>query len=554
MGCKLKLEYRNDYIEYDEDMPRKHLHFRRLKCRKVTLRTIINGVAALFATIFIKAPFQRIDDEQIVMFVKTSICMEYNPFNKDLEKLTEEDLQILLKNTIAESWFVEYKSALPMRGDKLDHIRITKPTCAFSNTRGGWIFYGIKANDRNNEPTEICGIEYKEFGNLSDRISQIVTAHISPTPFVHSKSIPLANGKIVFVVQVNVGPTPPYITSEGVIYQREDNHNNPIKDRYMIERLSEKTEKYYKSIDRFCRDEYAETKGQADNPSPFLEMYLFPLPFGEFRFENFYSSEFFNMVATTFYSDNLFHVHLKKDEMEFDAQLNLGFNSVYTSHNSIIIRPIAEQNMAFKGTTVELFRNGGLKFVRPIYEFSIENVPERYKNSYLIDYLLNKYSPYEKRTGYNYWPGGDSNEYEYEERKRTDFVSNVKMMDGVEILLSVAIIISKYKILFTSSNLDHYKNIGFRARLENIWRKFIFFDHPEYLEKIKIFNIPLTPKDRVEIPLFANGYHYDLDLESDTSWIIIAKLILDGVGLPDASSIKYEDILTDAFRRFEVKK
>src|SRR5690606_37113661 len=119
----------------------------------------------------------------------------------------------------------------------------------------------------------------------------------------HFKKIILENGRIVFLIKVEESPTPPYITCQGVIYQRENNESKPIKDRYILEKLNEKTNEYFSAIERFSNFDLPETKDQADWDQTYLELYLFPIPFNHFEFGRFYTSEFFKEVAVRFYQD-----------------------------------------------------------------------------------------------------------------------------------------------------------------------------------------------------------------------------------------------------------
>lgn len=347
-------------------------------------------------------------------------------------------------------------------------------------------------------------------------------------------------------------PTPPYITSQGVIYQRENNESNPIKDRYIIEKLSEKTNEYYESIERFCKIDYGETKGQSESNQSYLELYLFPLPYNEFTFENFYSTDFFNQVATRFYQ-SVDCVFENNEGEKKNIPLNLGFNSIYSSQNSLIIRPLKNDNLIYKTTTAELFKNGGLKFLIPLYEFDLSSVPEYYKDSEVIEYLRDTYSPYETVKQFNHYMHHSlKNEpKEITRRKDTDFVRHIKMIDGAEFIYVLLIIISKYKAVLEDNKFDLKSEIGFRARLTDTWRKFVFFDNKDYLDKIKLFNLPIAPKTELEVPSFIKGNLYKLDLNEQTSFFSIARTILDAIGLPDSSTIKFADIINDGIKRYK---
>ncbi|MBS1928205.1 MAG: ATP-binding protein [Bacteroidetes bacterium] len=482
--------------------------------------------------------------------------MPYNPFDKNITEIVEQDLAQLIDRQISEGWYIEYKKEIPTTSlGKLDSLKISKSVSSFANTKGGWIFWGITTDNRNN-PISIDGISISEYKNIEDQISQTINSNISPNPIYHLKKIELINNNYLFIIQVEESPTPPYITSQGIIYQRENNESKPIKDRYIIEKLNEKTTSYYDSIERFCSLDFTETKGQADWNQTYLELYLFPLPFDSFSFSKFYSSDFFKEVAVRFYQS--VEVNLQKGNEEFkqttQIDLNLGFNSIYSSESSLIIRPLNEKNLIYKSTTVELFENGNLKFLIPLYEFNSENIPKHYLNSNIINYLLEKYSPYETVKQNSYLPYGGNSDFKLPDitrRSTTDFVNHIKFIDGTELIFTILIILSKYKAVLSDNNFDMKSKLGFRARITDCWRKFVFFDNDDYLEKIKLYNIPLSPKNEIEIPEFKNGKAYKVDLSDDYAYFQIARFILEGIGLPDSHSITFSDIITNALERIK---
>jgi hypothetical protein len=55
-----------------------------------------------------------------------------------------------------------------------------------------------------------------------------------------------------------------------------------------------------------------------------------------------------------------------------------------------------------------------------------------------------------------------------------------------------------YKSALEVNNLN-FQRIGFRAKITDCWRKFVFFDNDDYFDKLKLYNIPLFPKSEIEI-------------------------------------------------------
>jgi hypothetical protein len=61
---------------------------------------------------------------------------DYNPFNKDISQLEEDDLNKLI-DKVSEGWFVEYK------GDFQNSKKISHSIASFANSDGGWYIVGI---------------------------------------------------------------------------------------------------------------------------------------------------------------------------------------------------------------------------------------------------------------------------------------------------------------------------------------------------------------------------------------------------------------------------
>ena len=251
---------------------------------------------------------------------------------------------------------------------------------------------------------------------------------------------------------------------------------------------------------------------------------------------------------------NVESVFERKDGTKTELNLNLGFNSIYSSQDSLIIRPLNDDNLIYKTTTAELFRNGGLKFLIPLGEFNINHVPKYYEGSEVINYLKDKYSPYETKIFNDYYGHLGNKGANYRERKDTNFVRHINMIDGAELIYCLLIVITKYRAILEDNEFDINSEIGFRARITDTWRKFVFFDNIDYLEKLKLYNLPLAPKKDLEVPSFIKGNYYEIDISEQYSFFHIARMILDAIGLPDSSTIQFADIINDSLKRYDFEK
>lgn len=136
--------------------------------------------------------------------------------NKEWNQLNIEDILSFIKEDYSdESFFFEFKS------DKESTKGIAKEICAFSNTYGGYLIIGI--ND--NKEIEGCPNWTEE------KINNVIYNLISPTPIFDIKRFITNDNRKIFVVRVEEGVDPPYIsTSNGIIYQRISSSSCPVKD------------------------------------------------------------------------------------------------------------------------------------------------------------------------------------------------------------------------------------------------------------------------------------------------------------------------------------
>lgn len=471
--------------------------------------------------------------------------IQFNPFQRELSEIDESSLYFLIENSVPESWFVEYKGSLIT-----DPRKIAKSISSFANAEGGWYIIGVESDSKTNVATEIIGVELPENNDIADRLSKIIVSNISPVPEFEIRIINLQSGRVVIVVLVKEGLEPPYITSSGTIHQREHNSNNPVRDRYLIEKMYEKARNYQDSIERYSEIDYAETRGQSDEDQAYLELYLFPSPFNSFQFKRFYEYDFFESIANTFF--NGMSYSLVDGETVHETGLGLNFNALYSSFDSLIIRPIQDKAIIYKGTTVELFHNGNLKALLPINTFKLKNPPKKYKDSEVIDYLLNRFCPFEEKTEVMPYPlrGGIGEGKSVNVRRNSEFSDVFQLIDGHEFILVVLYIVNVLKSILNENDYPGRNKIGFRARISNSWRKTIFFDDGKYLNAIKKYNIPATPKIDLEIPEFRSGKYLHIDNE-EYGFIRIVETIFEGIGIPRNEKLDYSNIIKTSIRNLK---
>lgn len=143
--------------------------------------------------------------------------------NKRWDKVRGSDILKVLEGSDDESFFYEFKS------DDEEPSKLIKEISALANTYGGYIFLGI------NDDKSIGGC--KKW--TEQRIHATIHDSLTPTPNFDVRKFTL-EGKRIFIIKVEEGTLPPYITSKGAIYERVSSGSFPIKDSARLTQLYNK--------------------------------------------------------------------------------------------------------------------------------------------------------------------------------------------------------------------------------------------------------------------------------------------------------------------------
>ncbi len=163
----------------------------------------------------------------------------YNPFDNNLTSLQTSDLSVLRQ--VTEGWYIEYKRELPNASS------VAKSISAFSNTHGGWLFYGIAEKSKEDAVAGVfSGIDCTQIDNSLQKIRQAVAAHINPPPHFNVKTLlgpcedlGLGNDKAIICIQIPSSPTAPHVHRSGQIYRRvaDGSEPRPENDRFILDQL-----------------------------------------------------------------------------------------------------------------------------------------------------------------------------------------------------------------------------------------------------------------------------------------------------------------------------
>lgn len=145
---------------------------------------------------------------------------------KEWNILVASDIQaVILGQDFDESFYFELKD------DKVSNKKLMEEVSAFANTFGGYIFLGVT----DQKQIEGC-TEWNE-----QRIHTTIHDSITPTPSFDVKRFTIGTD-IVYVIRIDEGSEPPYITSSGKIYERLSSGSFVIKDSSKLSQIYNKRE------------------------------------------------------------------------------------------------------------------------------------------------------------------------------------------------------------------------------------------------------------------------------------------------------------------------
>lgn len=152
---------------------------------------------------------------------------------REWNDLTVEDVEKAVSDE-EESFFFEFKE------DRVEAKKLTEEISAFSNTYGGYIFLGVS------DEKVITGCtKWNE-----QRIHAMIHDSLSPTPSFDVKKFTTKDIKDVFVIKIEPGSTPPYVTSKGKIYERVSSGSFAINDSTKLTQMYYKRENELKRIEK----------------------------------------------------------------------------------------------------------------------------------------------------------------------------------------------------------------------------------------------------------------------------------------------------------------
>lgn len=153
---------------------------------------------------------------------------------KEWSALESADIQAVVDaQDFDESFYFEFKD------DKVAPKKLMEEASAFANTFGGYIFIGISDDKK----IEGCTTWNEQ------RIHTAMRDSITPTPSFDVRKFTCGD-KVVYVIKIDEGAEPPYITSAGKIYERLSSGSFTIKDSVRLSQIYNKREQLLAKMER----------------------------------------------------------------------------------------------------------------------------------------------------------------------------------------------------------------------------------------------------------------------------------------------------------------
>jgi predicted HTH transcriptional regulator len=132
---------------------------------------------------------------------------------KDLDQLTQDDLQQLIDNQVSESRTMEYKQALPSLHPPEKKREFLADVSSFANTVGGYIVFGMKAQD--GVPVALTGLEGLNSDAAILQLDRAIRDGIAPRiqGIRWSPPIPLRNGNSALVLYIPQSADAPHMVT-----------------------------------------------------------------------------------------------------------------------------------------------------------------------------------------------------------------------------------------------------------------------------------------------------------------------------------------------------
>ena len=151
---------------------------------------------------------------------------------KEIDKITEQDLQELIDNSVAEGKTMEYKQALPENSDS-GKKEFLADISSFANASGGDMIFGITENRDTGMPKELKGIDIENDDKEIIRIENIIRDGLEPRiSLITIMPIVLSNSKSVLIIRIPKS----WLSPHRIIFKGSDKfYSRSSKGKYPLD-------------------------------------------------------------------------------------------------------------------------------------------------------------------------------------------------------------------------------------------------------------------------------------------------------------------------------
>ncbi len=150
---------------------------------------------------------------------------------KNVDQITEEDLQGLIDNSVLQGKTIEYKQSLA-RNSESDRKKFLADISSFANANGGDLIYGIIEDRKTGIPKVLRGLTIENVDQEISRLDSMIRDGIDPRIIgVTIKAVGLSNSRKALIIRIPKSWISPHrVTFKGYdkFYSRSANGKYPL--------------------------------------------------------------------------------------------------------------------------------------------------------------------------------------------------------------------------------------------------------------------------------------------------------------------------------------